>query len=686
MVPAGDAVGQLLSYFLRGCFCIGLLAAAGAAVAAQPGDSPEAPGAGSDILNLNLEQLSKTAVLVPALDTVVSTVNREESTVGRTAAAVFVITPEMIRRSGARNVPEALRMAPGVEVAQINASIWAISIRGFNGRFANKLLVQIDGRVVYNQLFGGVFWDVQQVVLEDVERIEVIRGPGGTVWGANAVNGVINVITKPASQTQGALISGGGGNVERGFSTVRYGGQVGPDFSWRVYGQQFERAANFSPDGAFDDARQGLGGFRTDWTPTCEDTVTLQGDMYNGTSGSSGIFAIPTPPFDELLTSGENVRGGNVLFRWGRKLDEQTDWKLQTYYDRTERHTPVFIDNQDTVDVDYQLRFPVCDWNDVICGCGYRRITNQGNQGFFYTLEPQQITTNLYSCFVQDEMTLVPDRWCFTAGSKFEHNDFTGVEIQPTVRLLFTPTKRETYWGAISRAVHTPTLADENSITTIHAAPANVPVFGQFQPNNDLESESVVAYELGYRAQPVNSFSWDIAVYFNDYSDISATIPGAPVTIPPGFLIFPATPQNVLAGEGYGTELAVTWDVNERWKLYGAYTFLRLQLHGSGVSNAETDEGSSPHNIFYVRSSWDLANDWDFDLIARYMDNLEGLDVPHYFTMDARLAWRPTCHFEAALVGQNLLDSHHPEFVESVGTVQATEVRRGVYAVVTWTR
>ncbi|MBI3468652.1 MAG: TonB-dependent receptor [Planctomycetes bacterium] len=544
--------------------------------------------------------------------------------------------------------------------------------------------MQIDGRAVYSQLFSGVFWDVQDVVLQDVERIEVIRGPGGTVWGANAVNGVINIITKQAKDTQGALISGGGGNEERGFSTVRYGGQTGDTVHWRVYGRQFERDGGFNPVESSDDWRQARAGFRGEWTPTTDDTVSFQGNFYDGDSGLRTIDTIPFSPFSRVLSFDEEVRGGNGLIQWGRVFDEQTDWRLQCYYDRTERLAPATISEaRNTFDLDYQNRFAVGLRQQVIWGCEYRRSADSTAGGFRIRLDPPERTFESYSCFVQDEFALQPDRWYFTVGSKFEKNSFTGFEYQPSVRLLFLPSNRQSCWAAVSRAVRLPGRIEQDAV--IHPAVLGVapPTFLEIRGGSALAAEDLLAFELGYRAQPADAFSFDVAAFCNDYQNLIGTVAGTPFFTPIG-LIVPTTFANALDGQGYGVELAGTYAVTESWRLRGAYSYLQLQIHGADRLSAERIEGSSPHNRLHLWSSWDLGGNVQFDAIGRYVDNVPQHAVSSYFMMDLRLGWRPKPAWELAVVGQNLLDAEHPEFADLRGAAIATEVQRAVYGMITW--
>ena len=640
--------------------------------------------AGQDVLDMDLEQLSRADVLVPAMDTVVSSVSRQESTVGRSPAAVFVITPEMIRRSGAINIPDLLRMVPGVEVARIDANKWAVTARGFNGRLANKLLVQIDGRSVYAQSSGGVFWDMQDVVLQDVERIEVIRGPGATVWGANAVNGVINIITKRASDTQGVLVSAGSGSEERLFSTVRYGSQIGEDLSWRIYGKQYERDGGYFSDDAFDDARQARGGFRADWTPSTCDTVTMQGDFYEGASGTLALASSPVFPFLQPRIADTTFNAQNYLMRWTHVIDDDSDWTWQAYYDEWDRTEPFANNGQKTFDFDFHHRFPWGERQNIIYGMGYRHIDDHV---FFDpalgVVAPPVLGTNLFSYFIQDEIALEEDRWYLTAGSKFEHNDFTGFEFQPSIRLLFLPTERASAWAAVSRAVRTPNRIEQH-ITTDNVISPFGPVFSRLSGNDNLVAEELLAFEAGYRAQPVDTFSWDLVGFYNNYENLIGVLPsGAPFFDPGiGAIVVPVRQANSLSADTYGVELSSTFQLNPKWELTAAYTWLYLDIH---ASSSTSTQGASPNNQMYLRSSWTPRCDLEFDVIGRYVDNLPALGVSSYLTMDVRAAWRPSKNLEWAVVGRNLLDSHHAEFTDTLGGTIGTEVQPEVFTTLTWT-
>jgi len=658
-----------------------------------------------DMLDMDLKQLSQVAAKSPspALGMEVSTVSRTESSVGKSPAAVFVITNEMIRRSGVRTIPDALRLAPGVDVAQIDAAQWAVTIRGFNGRFANKLLVQIDGRSIYSPWFGGVFWDTQNVVLEDVERIEVIRGPGATVWGANAVNGVINIITKSSKETQGGYYEGGAGTEQLGFNTFRYGGTLGSDFNYRVYGMWYERDGTYIPYQTSEDgARNAQTGFRSDWKASHCDAMTLQGDYYNGYS--RGMATVPgsyPPTFTSPFLEYDHNAGANVLYRWTRTLDDDSDWSFQMYYDHVRRDEilSTLQARCDILDLDYQYRFPLGSRHEVICGCGYRN-TDMYIRGieFQYVYVPPHRNDNLFSYFVQDQMTLSDDLLYLIMGSKFEHNDYTGFEYQPSVRLLWTPTERHSLWASVSRAVRVPSYVDANirfisppvEIVPFFPPWDEAPIFPVLVGNSSYGSEDVLAYEAGIRVQPTAAFFWDLAVFFNRYENLQTLRPTAlewgatPGGWPAGFLYMDDCNRGL--GETYGFELAATYTLSERWRLRGAYSFLCMQMRALDPDvELYAVAGENPRNEFNLWLAGDLGSHWRLDFIGRYVDNLSALSVPRYFVGDVRLAWRPQDNFEVFLVGRNLLNQAHLEYGtgDVVGTV-GSEIQQEVYGGLSW--
>jgi len=639
-----------------------------------------------DLISLSLEDLMNVKV---------TSVSRRPQSLAETAAAVFVITQDDIRRSGATSIPEALRMVPGIEVARIDANKWAITARGFNGRFANKLLVMIDGRSVYTPLFSGVFWDAQDTVLEDVDRIEVVRGPGASLWGANAVNGVINIVTKQARDTQGALLVAGGGTEEQGFTSLRYGGQVGNDTHYRAYVKYFNRdSQEFIGGGdAADDWQVGRAGFRVDWEPEGPDAVTVQGDIYRGVVGTTGAVHSLTPPFAETIDRDDDMFGANLLGRWTRRFADGSDMALQVYYDLTSGEELGTSIAEHTFDVDFQHHFQADSRNDIVWGLGSRVYAARFDGTFDVSFSDDHRTDYLVNAFLQDDITIVPDELRVTLGSKVEYNSFTGAEIEPTARAIWTPDDRQSIWAAVSRATRSPSQTNEaislNSVVP-PGDPGNpfpVPVLVTIDGNPDETSEDVVSLELGYRIRPTDDFSVDIAGFYNIYDNL-VTVETVGASLQPGFVLVNEQFDNLGNARTYGVELSADWRPAPWWRLQGAYTFLHLDIDRDSGSNdplIERTDGRDPEHQISLRSSFDLGNDWEFDLWPRYVSALPERNVESYFTFDARLGWRPMDGVELALVGQNLFDSEHLEFTPELINTTPTEVPRSFYGKVTVT-
>ena len=652
-------------------------------VAPATSDSAAALGGTSGLnLDMKLDDLVKQDVVIPGFSDVVNTVDRQESTVSRSPAAVFVITPEMIRRSGARSIPEVLRMAPGVQVAKLNVHTWAITIRGFNNIFADKLLVQIDGRVIYNASSGGVYWDMQDVVLPDVERIEVIRGPGTTMWGSNAVNGVINILTKNSKDTQGALIQSGGGNQERDFTTPRYGGRSG-DLTWRIFGQQFDRYKGWSEIGVEDGWTAKHGGFRMDYEASKNDVFTLQGDLYDARAGGYFIEDSPTPPYTQSFNDTFDLTTQNLLGRYGHTIDDDTSWQIQTYYDAYRRDYVLLDERRQTYDIDLQYQFSPAPDHHFITGANYRNSYSFFGNTFSLGVHPRSQIIEWASIFAQDTMTLEEDRWYFTLGTRFEQYTFSGFQVEPTARLLFLPSERQSMWASISRAVRNPTLIDTAIDYKKFIGPPNVPLFINNLGDPGFRPENLLAYEIGYRSAPTDDFFWDIAGYINDYHKLRGFKEGSPEVVPPGIVLIPITFANNARALSYGFETTATLQLTDRWKLFGSYSVFEVNAQGPSLA-VDLIQGSTPNNQVYVRSSWDLWQNVEFDVIGRYVDRLAFLDVPRYIEMDTRIAWQATKTLEFSFVGQNLLDSHHLEFTDAIAGQTPTQVRRGWYGMVSW--
>jgi iron complex outermembrane receptor protein len=624
----------------------------------------------SDLTKLSLEQL---------MDIEVTSVSKKPEKVTEAAAAIFVITQEDIRRSGATQIPEVLRMVPGVEVARVDSNKWAVSIRGFNNLFSRKLLVLIDGRSVYTGLFSGTFWDTQDTVLEDVERIEVIRGPGATVWGVNAVNGVINIITKHAGNSQGGMISAGGGNVEQGFTTMRYGDKLGDSAHYRVYGKWFNRDSFEDPNGvdSNDDWTAARGGFRVDWDVSENSELTFQGDIYDGNSNSRRS-TVTAPGVSGVQNQSEDVKGANILARWTRKFSDQSDLKVQFYYNEEDREGPVFSQDIDILDLDVQHRFPLGERHDVVWGVNGRVMIDELDRTFALSFNPESDSNYFVNAFIQDQITLIPNRLKFTLGTKLGYNSFSGVEVQPSGRLLWTPDDKQTVWASASRAVRTPSrLEDSYTLNFLTQGPNTFQVTG----NTELKSENLLAYELGYRVKATDKLFLDITTFYNVYNDLVTSEPIVP--FPPVFI---SQNQNLMKGEAWGVEVASTWDIFDFWRVKAALTWFELDLFLDSASqsvNSTAANGASPQFQVNFRSYLDLPNGWELDAALNYVDELPDLGIEEYVRLDLRLGWHASEQVELSVTGQNLLEPDHQEFIGFNGGIQPALVPRSVYGKVT---
>jgi iron complex outermembrane recepter protein len=635
--------------------------------------------------NAPLKQLS----LAQLGNVEVTTTSKEPETVWRTPAAIYVITQEDIRRSGASSVPEVLRLAPGVEVARIDSNQWAVGIRGFGNSFSKSVLVLIDGRTVYTPLFAGVYWDVQNVLLEDVERIEVIRGPGGTVWGANAVNGVINIITKNSKDTHGKMAAIGGGNVEQGNGRFHYGGGYGTNLNYRVYGMGFGRAPGFHSDGNnFDDWQLGQGGFRVDWDNQKRDTLTVQGDLYEGNVGQLVNIGYYSPPASINVVGTQDVSGGNILGRWRRTV-EAGDIQVQAYYDRTYRLGPQLGDTRNTFDVDFIHHLTLLPRQDFIWGVGARWSPSDFTQtAATVDFLPHHQSDNIYSAFLQDQVALVRDKLQLTIGSKFEHNIYTGWELQPSARLLWTPSSHQTVWASVSRAVSTPSQVDENlQLTGYTAVP--FPFFVRIAGNPNFNSETLLGYEAGYRRLIAPQLYLDVSLFHNKYNDLTSfgTAAFSVETNPsPAHLLLTIPWANGIMGSTNGGEIAPDWKATHWLELKASYSYVSLDLRNRpGNADAGTlalDKGSSPRHEVVVQSLFNLPKRFEFDPTYRYVSALPAQLVNSYSTMDLRFGWHFAGNVEASVVGQNLFQPNHMEFGISPGPMVG--VSRSVYGQIIW--
>jgi iron complex outermembrane receptor protein len=639
-----------------------------------------------DLFKLSLEDLMNVEI---------TSVSKQKQRVSQAPAAVTVISQDDIRRSGLNSIPELLRLSPGLDVARLTGSITAVSSRGFNDVYANKLLVVMDGRTLYTPLFSGVYWDSADYVLQDLERIEVVRGPGATLWGANAVNGVINITTKTAKDTQGLLVAGRAGNEEYE-GAARYGGMIGDNTYYRVYGK-WRDGDNFElPNGDKDhDGWDSLrGGFRIDRYASDKDTLTFQGDVFTSRLGETLSFPSFVPPtFRTTHYGAASESGGNVLGRWTHVISDVSDFTVQAYYDRFEIKDPQLSYKQDTFDIDFQHRFSPFAKQEIIWGAGFRFLSDDLGGSDVMAFDPANRDAYIANAFVQDDITIIPDRLHLFLGSKFEMNSYSGLEIQPSARALWTPDEKNSFWLAISRAVRTPSRFEEDGKITLNRAldpQSGLPVDAASRGNTGLESEKLLAYEIGYRAQPSKAVTIDVAAFANVYDDVRSLDPAAPsleFTPPVPHIRVPVDVQNKLRAESYGVELAANWNVTPDWRLSASYTFLTVQVHQSSSStdavNQDLIEGNSPRNQFQLHSYYNITKDLEINSSLYYVENLRSGNVPSYLRLDAAVTWRPKKDLELTVGIQNALDDHHPEFGNSLNTI-ANEIPRSLFAQLVW--
>ena len=687
-----NAVGSAGSARARGsaaCLltCVLLESVAGRAFAGAQVDTPTA----GDLKQLSIEDLMNLQV---------TSVAKEPQRLLQAAAAIQVITADDIRRSGASSIPEALRLADNLQVAQINAHDWAISARGFNANLANKLLVLVDGRAVYTPLYGGVLWNVQDCLLADIDRIEVISGPGGTLWGANAVNGVINIITKAAHDTQGLYALAAGGNGLQEQAGIRYGATVAPGVYLRAYGKYTDRGREVTTSGAsaHDSWHVGRGGFRLDAESSAPNHLTVQGDFY------SGAEAVPA-------TGGAGLSGGNILGRWTHAAPGGASMNLQVYYDHTHLSQPFAAspavapffsgfpaaslkDDLDTYDLDFQYHFAWGARHKVSWGLGYRATHESDEDLSIVRFAPSVLSQTLYSGFVQDEIMLAQGVY-LTVGSKLEHNDYTGFDFEPSARVQWNLESTQLLWAALSRAVRTPSRYDRDLLVPtglINAPPPLQFPTTYLRGSPDFVSETLLAYELGYRAEIGPKLAASVSAFYNEYHDLRSTTatPTTAVYVFPYPIFF----QNNLEGETHGLELSASYQMLEWWRLHAGYDLLHEHIHvrpGEVDATGATNEGADPQQQVALRTSMDLR-DVTLDAAVRWMDTVHINNgpaggpvvgtVPSYFELDSGISWHATRSLELSLVGRNLLHARHPEY--GFPSPRREQIERSVFGKITW--
>jgi len=607
-----------------------------------------------DLTALSIEDLSNIQV---------TSVSKHAEKLSDAPASIYVITSDDIRRSGANSLPDALRLAPNLQVAEVANGQYAISARGFNNAIGNKLLVLIDGRTVYTPLYSGVFWNSQFVMLEDIDRIEVISGPGGTLWGANAVNGVINIITRRAQDTQGGLVAAGDGNRTQSGS-MRYGGKIGDDGYFRVYamGQDSKNTTQANGLSAADDWQTGQAGFRADWQRG-GDTYNVQGDVYRGKTD-------PDP------AGTPTVSGDNLMTHWTHQLEGGSNFSLQAYYDHTVQDDPyIYRDEEYIFDIQLQHAFTWGDTNRILWGGGYRQARDD-TKAYFYPTNPlpeaflpADANLNWKNLFVQDEWSATANL-TITAGIKAETNVYTGVEYLPSLRFAWKPSGDQLWWGEISRAVRAPSRLDTDFYVYLHLP--HYPLFPVIEGGPDFQSEVADVIELGYRSQPSTRFSYSVTTFFSFYSKLRSGEPP------------PAVVQNMMEGSTYGLEAWGNYQLTPNWRLSAGLTELREDLRieaGSLDPTGPSALGNDPKYQFQLRSSLNIDPTQELDMIVHRIGSLPNPVVPAYTSMDLRYGWKARPNLEISLTAQNLFANNHVEF----GSLPTrSEIPTGVYLKGVW--
>jgi iron complex outermembrane receptor protein len=676
--PDSTCRGQRAAFLAR----VGVALALGFGV---PFSSPaQAP---RDLTQLSLEDL---------MDVQVTSVSKREQKVSKAGAAIYVIDQDDIRQSGSTSIPDLLRMVPGVHVAQINSHTWAISIRGFTDKYGDKVLVMIDGRSVYSPLSSGVNWDQQDVPLEDIERIEVIRGPGGTVWGANAVNGVINIITKNAKATPGGLITADAGSQAAVQGLIQYGGQIGGKGDYRVFGDYANLGNSPAPSGeaVTDGWHKSQVGFRSDWELSPRDTMTVQGDLFHSREAQTiDTILMNNLPRQTILDDQITIGAGNVLGRWDHSQSNGSSTSLQVYYDRYDRIERGLGEIRDIVDVDLQHHLTLGTRNNIVVGGGYRVTSDNTKSGYATRYVPTKRTDNLLSTFVQDEIKVTPYLW-LTLGTKLEYNSYTGFEYEPSGQLVWNLTNQQTLWASASRAIRQPARADFNILADVAIVSLSNGGFGvvELTGNPNRKAERLYDFEVGYRAQVNPRLYLDVATFSSYYHGLQTQEPGTPFFVTdqgPSHFIIPIIFADNANAHNYGAEIFANWNVTRRWRIGPGYSFLQMHVAGDPSSQdpaAGEIANESPKAQFQIRSFLNLMHrlEWETAVfqVGRLTDGGNG-STPSYTRLDSRLGWRAGESLEFSIVGQNLLSPAHAEYHDTFSILHSL-VARSVFCKATW--
>jgi iron complex outermembrane receptor protein len=652
-----------------------VLAISALSVRAFAQQAPQPPTKPEDLASMSIEDLMSVQV---------TSASKKAENLSAAPAAIFVVTGDDIRRGGFSSVPDALRVVPGMYVVQQSSHVWLVTARGFSNEFNDKMLVLIDGRLVYSPIFGGVYWDVQDPPLEDVDRIEVIRGPGGTLWGANAVNGVINIITKDSVHTQGALVESSAG-IDEGYSArVRYGGKFGDNFDYRIYGTSNYWLASVNAAGAqnYDTWSISQGGLRLDWAASGKDAVTFDGEGYSGRIRDVVQIFVPTSAAPIQLNDSGVVKGGHLLGRWKRSFNDRSKLDVLGYCDWTDRFGVADTEYRNSCDIELQHNYSVNVRQTLTWGASILTAGDTWVQTFTTSILPPVRRDTTYSAFAQYDVVVLPDSIRLILGSKFEHNPYTGFEYQPQIRAVWTPYKQQSLWAAVSRAVRTPNRIDAGilgRIQQINPSPPP-PEFLLYSGSPRVKSEVLLAYELGYRYEWRQNFSLDAAVFYNQYDRLGGLgPPGTPVVNPsPFFIDIPINVVNEEGGQTHGLELFLKYTPVRRWTLSAGITELR------GASPAGTGFPAVANNPLHeanLQSKLDLTKFLHLDAAYYYNDAVTGL-LPPLNRVDVGLSTKPLHGFTLSVWGRNLQQDRHQEAIPQ--SFVGGWIRRSVAFKVIW--
>ena len=579
-----------------------------------------------------------------------------------TPAALYVITAEDIRRSGHRSVAEALRLVPGMYVGRINSSSWVIGARGLTGTAlsATRYLVLVDGRVVYDPLVSTTYWDTVDVVLEDIDRIEVIRGPGATLWGQNAMNGVVNIITRSARESQGTLVTLAAGDHDEDGATLRHGGTIDDRTFYRVWAKYSKHGDFVGPTGnsVLDNWSDVRGGFRFDRESASGISWTVQSDAYtHPTAMASVLLPVPGRHLQFALDTGnDSASGVNMVARAQTGVGTGEGWSAQAYFDRTLRGTARYGFERNIVSIDVRRWTMLGERNQLVYGASAANYEDDVRSGPVLLVDPASRSWNQVNAFVQDTMEWAPGRWYTMVGSKFSYHDFVGYYAQPSIRVWWTPSDSQTWWAAVSRPERVPSRFEENGLLAFSYVDTGLirgrPATGVIVPlgvagDTDLEPEKLTAYELGHRVRMGDAFTIETSLFFNDYTTLIAAPPG----------IF-GTFTEAGDGETFGAEVSASWRPIERWRLEGSVSRLQTQIHGPVFT---IEEGSTPKHLAQLRSNLDVSDSLELNGAVYYVDSIPRMSHDAYTRVDLGLTWRATPHVALALWGQNLFDAHHLE-------------------------